>query len=207
MSVFKPIRVTESQLSSLPVIDGQLIFVTDTNKIYLDNNENRNEYNNNASFYNYIPYNNIHYSGSQEKWQEWINESLKHPVYIYVGDQSSNDGYKQLYVLDNITTTIELDSIIPAYDSILSSYGENSTGRSIWLYGKKLTITISNNKVTNVVLSSAESRNKPKYGINYLDTKQENGKYTPTNNYHPATKKYVDDSIKTAIGDALGGSY
>lgn len=31
--------------------------------------------------------------------------------------------------------------------------------------------------------------------------------YTPTGNYHPATKKYVDDSIKTAITDALGGSY
>ena len=31
--------------------------------------------------------------------------------------------------------------------------------------------------------------------------------FTPTANYHPATKKYVDDSIKTAITDALGGSY
>ena len=31
--------------------------------------------------------------------------------------------------------------------------------------------------------------------------------YTPTGNYHPATKKYVDDSIAAAITDALGGSY
>ena len=31
--------------------------------------------------------------------------------------------------------------------------------------------------------------------------------YTPTANYHPATKKYVDDAIATAITDALGGSY
>lgn len=31
--------------------------------------------------------------------------------------------------------------------------------------------------------------------------------YTPTNNYNPATKKYVDDSIKSAITDKLGGSY
>lgn len=31
--------------------------------------------------------------------------------------------------------------------------------------------------------------------------------YTPTSNYHPATKKYVDDAIATAITDALGGSY
>lgn len=31
--------------------------------------------------------------------------------------------------------------------------------------------------------------------------------YTPTSDYHPATKKYVDDSIASAITDALGGSY
>jgi len=31
--------------------------------------------------------------------------------------------------------------------------------------------------------------------------------YTPTNDYHPATKKYVDDSIAAAITTTLGGSY
>ena len=31
--------------------------------------------------------------------------------------------------------------------------------------------------------------------------------YQPENLYHPATKKYVDDSIENAIGTALGGSY
>lgn len=31
--------------------------------------------------------------------------------------------------------------------------------------------------------------------------------FTPTGDYHPATKKYVDDAIASAITDALGGSY
>lgn len=31
--------------------------------------------------------------------------------------------------------------------------------------------------------------------------------YTPTTDYHPATKKYVDDAISSAITDALGGNY
>lgn len=31
--------------------------------------------------------------------------------------------------------------------------------------------------------------------------------YTPSANYHPATKKYVDDSIKNSITSALGGDY
>ena len=31
--------------------------------------------------------------------------------------------------------------------------------------------------------------------------------YTPKSDYNPATKKYVDDAITTAITDALGGNY
>lgn len=38
-------------------------------------------------------------------------------------------------------------------------------------------------------------------------TKYNATSFTPTANYHPATKKYVDDSIASAITDALGGSY
>ncbi len=38
-------------------------------------------------------------------------------------------------------------------------------------------------------------------------TKNNTTAYTPTGDYNPSTKKYVDDSIKTAIGTALEGSY
>lgn len=41
MALFKPYRVTSSQLSSLPILDGQLILVTDTQEMYLDNNTDR----------------------------------------------------------------------------------------------------------------------------------------------------------------------
>lgn len=50
-------------------------------------------------------------------------------------------------------------------------------------------------------------------GTNYIPTingvlvKDNTTSYTPTANYHPATKKYVDDSIASAITDALGGNY
>lgn len=40
----------------------------------------------------------------------------------------------------------------------------------------------------------------------YLSTANTNY-YVPTSNYHPATKKYVDDSIAAAITTTLGGSY
>ena len=42
---------------------------------------------------------------------------------------------------------------------------------------------------------------------NQVLTKTNNDSYTPTSNYHPATKKYVDDSIAAAITTTLGGSY
>lgn len=45
----------------------------------------------------------------------------------------------------------------------------------------------------------------------YADTnflkKNNTTAYTPTGNYNPATKKYVDDAITTNITNALGGSY
>ena len=40
----------------------------------------------------------------------------------------------------------------------------------------------------------------------YLSTTNR-GVYTPTSNYHPATKKYVDDSIASAITTTLNGGY
>lgn len=42
--------------------------------------------------------------------------------------------------------------------------------------------------------------------LNYL-TKNNETPYTPTSDYNPATKKYVDDTITTAITTSLEGSY
>ena len=41
MAKFKPYKITESQLSSLPIVEGQLIFVTDKEAIYLDVNSTK----------------------------------------------------------------------------------------------------------------------------------------------------------------------
>lgn len=41
MALFKPYRILHSQLNSLPIVEGQLIFVIDTKKIYLDVNSQR----------------------------------------------------------------------------------------------------------------------------------------------------------------------
>lgn len=45
------------------------------------------------------------------------------------------------------------------------------------------------------------------YADNNFLKKNNTTAYTPTQNYHPATKKYVDDTINSSVSTALGGSY
>ena len=45
MDKFKPFMVTEAVKETIPIIDGQLIFATDTKRIYLDQNGIRGIYN------------------------------------------------------------------------------------------------------------------------------------------------------------------
>lgn len=45
MALFKPYKILSSQLSSLPIKEGQFIITTDTNKVYIDiDNSTREEY-------------------------------------------------------------------------------------------------------------------------------------------------------------------
>ena len=44
MALFKPYKCLEAQLDQIDVVDGQVIFTTDTNKIYMDDGAERKEY-------------------------------------------------------------------------------------------------------------------------------------------------------------------
>ena len=44
MALFKPYKCLEAQLGQIPVVDGQVIFTTDTNKVYMDDGAERKEY-------------------------------------------------------------------------------------------------------------------------------------------------------------------
>lgn len=43
-NIFKPYKILETQLSSLPIVAGQIIFTTDTKRIYLDVDNNTRIY-------------------------------------------------------------------------------------------------------------------------------------------------------------------
>ena len=87
----------------------------------------------------------------------------------------------------------------PFYDT--TRYGINYTTYFYYV----VTLDIKNKKATqtndyNLVLNHNQAYKLP-LGVNNTSA------YTPTGDYNPATKKYVDDSIKSAITDTLGGSY
>lgn len=73
-------------------------------------------------------------------------------------------------------------------------------GQSIYVIQAVVLGTWSNNvyKATKIELTIIKS---------IFLAKNNTVAYTPTGNYNPATKKYVDDAIAAAITDALGGNY
>ena len=62
------------------------------------------------------------------------------------------------------------------------------------------------NYLDKIGLGQVWGKVKEYMGSNFL-SKTNTTSYTPTGDYHPATKKYVDDSIASAITTTLGGSY
>jgi hypothetical protein len=61
--------------------------------------------------------------------------------------------------------------------------------------------------VTQTRLTSYRKNIVDKTDLNSYLSKSNTTSFTPTGDYNPATKKYVDDSIKTSITSALGGDY
>lgn len=72
------------------------------------------------------------------------------------------------------------------------------------VYPDQYQMCVQGNWTANGFVASSVSRIK---NIDYLSKSATTGSYTPQYDISPATKKYVDDSIKTAITNALGGEY
>ena len=95
---------------------------------------------------------------------------------------------------------------------VLRDVGDDN---GLWLgsadyYGIQLVYNATTHVITTIGTFTENGKYKiPYYSTNLgkiLGTKNTTA-YTPTDDYNPATKKYVDDSIASAIGSALGGSY
>lgn len=96
----------------------------------------------------------------------------------------------------------------------------NVSSGAIYLYGLKEKVSGGLLKTPRLVVekTTIDGKYKATQVIRYLDESDYAYKsnylamnnttaYTPSAKYHPATKKYVDDSIASAITTTLGGSY
>ena len=129
-------------------------------------------------------------------------DGFEKPSFIVIG----YDGTPRMY---ECKTYYEYtDNTQYAYTSVINSNNENNIGVTTGLRNFKIGIvTLWENDTCTCTSVTCSEGSRHVASTSDVLTKTNTTSYTPSSNYHPATKKYVDDSIKTAITDALGGSY
>ena len=105
-----------------------------------------------------------------------------------------------------IKTAISIESVSTS-TYVLSKYGINYSAN----YCVYIITTFNGDEITSIqggYNNDVSSIATKSYHANQLPLGTQNtSSYTPTGDYNPATKKYVDDTVASAIGTALGGSY
>lgn len=86
--------------------------------------------------------------------------------------------------------------------AVSSTSGSDKSGLNVEYWTVTITGMDANRNITALYPSYTNQQ------VNYLDTNKDySTPFTPTKDGHPATKKYVDDSIKNNVTDVLGGEY
>jgi len=115
------------------------------------------------------------------------NRNVTYDTYIYYLNQEMqySDGFARYYFVNRFNKS---------RFTVEGTWSDTSTYTG--------TITIS-----YIYLDNGATDSQTMATINSVLTRSNADVYTPTDNYNPATKKYVDDSIATAITTTLGGSF
>ena len=136
-------------------------------------------------------------------------------LYQNYGSTSSNatsykltTGYvKLLNKSTNINMCPEILTFENSFKSSDTSESLNYKKYSLVIYGTWendiFTCTKVWMSIYGITVSTITSNNLGSYALRKTNTTS----YTPTGDYNPATKKYVDDSIAAAITTTLGGSF
>lgn len=143
------------------------------------------------------------------------NVSARNAVVSAINKHIDKEPFMMCFVDSNKTMAIMfIQRIMKQYGSNVNFYPTflylGSNGGAVWFGTNRLIMSFD--KTTGLV-NSATISDASGYGTeeiiktNRVLTKTNTDTYTPTANYHPATKKYVDDSIAAAITTTLGGSY
>lgn len=122
---------------------------------------------------------------------------------------NNNFAYRTIFVIFSRTTGF-LQNIYNTQITIFGMTASVLNNQIGWSYIQQIywSSSVINR---NEIFQAAQTTNGKLIGADNLPyhvlTKTNTTSYTPTSQYHPATKKYVDDSITSAITDALGGNY
>ena len=84
--------------------------------------------------------------------------------------------------------------------------GSTEKGWTTELLHIRADVYLEEGKVVSVTKSTEHEQSSP-FVLPTDDNLVDCINFTPTKDMHPATKKYVDDTIKTNITDVLGGEY
>lgn len=110
-------------------------------------------------------------------------------------------------IVDELPETGENNKIylLVIDDKLIEYIWVNNAWDPIGMIEFDLTNYYTKAEITELLTNTLNSA-KSYSDTNFLK-KDNTTSYTPTQNYHPATKKYVDNAISTNITQVLGGSY
>ena len=136
-------------------------------------------------------------------WNNVRNINKTAPVVVVIRETISTNKYRICYGYADVN---EIENGIKCYATL----PDTTSGGSAEVYSirefvtRNITFTVVNDEITAIAIGSGA------VSLNYLDAVAKplgTGVYVPTQDYHPANKKYVDDSISASITSALQGSY
>ena len=166
MAKFKPFKVTSSQLKSLPIVEGQLIFVTDTSQTFLDiNGTTRTEFSSNQSSntcfdmifhgYNYQSDGYTYYVVGKEealKFKEQFEKTGKTSLSVFFGSknriedsgESAIYGYGEIAIGDYAPQNSNSEIVYSITNGFLLGYETNNIfSCSLGLQNNGVTITFT----------------------------------------------------------------
>ena len=145
-----------------------------------------------------IPPEILYYDGEETNYEFWNNLITRtNPVLIYMFNNGYISYISNPSTIPDTATSRKIEFIAPKlYTRDSSDYTYISQQK--WTYN----LVFTNGKVVSI------STNYDQIMLNAIDpTKTYSSAFNPTKSYHPATKKYVDDSIANNITSVLEESY
>lgn len=134
------------------------------------------------------------------KITEVVNKNLDKTFILFINSTSNYDKLRfELYFKTPTTNSNNIAKTVYGYSFYSGSEKDTK---------KEFTLNYDNHADGSILITQFKSTTNPLYELTERDvlTKTNTTSYTPTDDYHPATKKYVDDTV-AAAGTGSGSAF